>query len=99
MENKPDRVRIDITMPKWLFNEAKHYGARRGFGMSENISRLLERFVEEEKAREKVECVRLENNRESDTTDPLAALFANVPLPWDKAEPLPEGTAEHLYQK
>lgn len=47
----PNRERVSITMPAWLRDEAALYGAKRGYGMSELVSRLLERFVEEEKAR------------------------------------------------
>lgn len=48
---KPARVRKNITMPTWVHDDAVLYGAKRGFGLSELITRQLEKFITEEKER------------------------------------------------
>lgn len=45
------RDRINITLPKWLREKATRYGAKKGYSMSELISRLLERWCENEDER------------------------------------------------
>lgn len=45
------RTRVNLTMPTWLFENASEKGALKGYGMSELVSRLLEKFVEDEERR------------------------------------------------
>lgn len=61
---KLERDRINITLPAWLRDKGTIYGARRGYGMSELITRLLEKWIEEED--ERIAAA-------ADTTQPLLA--------------------------
>lgn len=60
-----NRTRANLTIPTWIFNDAVELGAGRGYGMSELVSRLLEKFVDDEK--------KSRATREGSITPPRAA--------------------------